>query len=75
LRNGCNSLVCGVRKMKPWYKSKTIVVNVVAAALVALEAVSGLLQPYLPVDLYTAVAVGLPVVNAMLRVITYEAVT
>jgi hypothetical protein len=58
--------------MKPWYRSKTIVVNAVAAGLVALEAVSGLLQPHLPVNFYTAVAIALPVINAMLRVITSE---
>jgi hypothetical protein len=59
---------------KPWYKSKTIMVNALAAGLVALEAVSGLLQPHLPVNFYTAVAVGLPVINAVLRVITSEGV-
>lgn len=58
--------------MKPWYRSKTILVNMAAAGLVALEAVSGLLQPHLPVNFYTAIAVALPVVNAMLRVITSE---
>jgi hypothetical protein len=60
--------------MKRWYQSKTIVVNVVAAGLVALEAVFGLLQPHLPVNFYTALAVGLPIINAMLRVITSEAI-
>lgn len=58
--------------MKPWYRSKTILVNVFAAGLVALEAVFGLLQPHMPVNFYTALAVALPVVNAMLRVITSE---
>lgn len=58
--------------MKPWYRSKTILVNMAAAGLVALEAVFGLLQPHLPVNFYTALAVALPVVNAMLRVITSE---
>ena len=58
--------------MKPWYLSKTIVFNAAAAALLALETVSGLLQPHLPVDFYTALAVALPIVNAVLRVITTE---
>jgi hypothetical protein len=49
-------------------------VNAAAAGLVALEAVSGLLQPHLPVNFYTAVAVGLPVINAILRVITTEGI-
>jgi len=60
--------------MKPWYKSKTILFNAFAAALVALEAVSGLLQPMLPVNVYTAVAVALAVVNAILRVITSQGI-
>jgi hypothetical protein len=58
--------------MKPWYQSKTIIINALVAALVAVEAVSGLLQPLLPVSIYTAVAVGLPIINAVLRVITSE---
>jgi hypothetical protein len=60
--------------MKPWYKSKTILFNALMAALVALEAVSGLLQPMIPVNVYTAVAVALPVVNAILRVITSQGI-
>ncbi len=58
---------------KPWWKSRTIRVNAVIAGLVALEAGTGLLQPILPVNFYTAVAVGLPVINAVLRVITTQA--
>lgn len=55
---------------KAWYKSKTLWVNAGVAALVALEAVTGFLQPYVGDAFYAAIAVGLPVVNAMLRVIT-----
>lgn len=55
---------------KPWYLSKTIILNAVAAGLVALEAGTGALQPHLPVNFYTALAVGLPILNAMLRVVT-----
>ena len=61
--------------MKPWYTSKTIIVNAIVAALVALEAGSGLLQAYLPANFYTLIAVGLPVVNAILRVITTTTLT
>jgi hypothetical protein len=61
--------------VKPWYQSKTIIVNVIVAALVALEAGTGLLQPYLPGNFYAIIAVGLPVINAMLRVITTTALT
>lgn len=55
---------------KVWWKSKTLWVNAIAAMLVALEAGTGVLQPMLPVNLYTVLAVGLPIVNALLRVIT-----
>ena len=55
---------------KVWWKSKTLWVNAAAAMLVALEAGTGVLQPMLPVNLYTVLAVGLPIVNALLRVIT-----
>ena len=61
--------------MKPWYQSKTIIVNAIVAALVALEAGTELLQPYLPGNFYAIIAVGLPVVNAILRVITTTALT
>ena len=59
---------------KAWGRSKTLQVNAIAAALVALEASSGLLQPLLPVNLYTAIAVALPVINAWLRVVTTQGV-
>lgn len=55
---------------KVWWKSKTLWVNAIVAMLVALEAGTGVLQPMLPVNLYTVLAVGLPIVNALLRVIT-----
>lgn len=60
---------------KPWWKSKTLILNAVAAGLVMLEASTGLLQPLLPVNLYTAFAVALPVLNAMLRVVTKQALS
>ena len=58
--------------MKRWYKSKTIWVNVGAAALMALEASTGLLKPYMADEFWVAMAVALPMINAMLRVITTE---
>jgi hypothetical protein len=60
---------------KQWWKSKTLQVNILAAALVALESGTGMLQPHLPVNFYTALAVGLPIVNSMLRVITTKGLT
>jgi len=60
--------------VKKWYKSKTIIVNALVAALATLEASTGLLEPYLPGGWYVMLAVGLPVVNVMLRVITTQGV-
>ena len=61
-------------EQKAWWKSKTLWVNAVAAMLVALEAGTGVLQTLLPVNLYTVLAVGLPIINALLRVITTSGV-
>lgn len=58
--------------MKPWWQSKTLWLNAIAAGLVALESGTGRLQPSLPVNFYTLLAVGLPVINAWLRVITTQ---
>lgn len=60
--------------MKAWYKSKTLWVNMIASALMALEAGTGLLKPYMADTFWVAMAVGLPVVNAVLRIITSQAV-
>lgn len=57
---------------KPWWRSRMIRLNVLAAGLVALEASTGVLQPYLPVDFYAAMSVILPILNAMLRVVTSQ---
>jgi hypothetical protein len=60
--------------MKPWYMSKTIWVNVIVAVLASLEATTGILKPYLPADSYALLAVGLPIVNIFLRIITSQAI-
>lgn len=58
--------------MKAWYQSKTLWVNAIVAALVALEAGTGLLQPFLPPHFYAIVAVVLPIINAVLRIVTTQ---
>ena len=58
--------------MKPWYFSKTLWINAIIAGLIALEAVSGTLQPHLPVNVYMVFSVALPIINAVLRVITTQ---
>lgn len=64
-----------VASCKPWWKSRVLWLNVLAAGLVALEETTGVLQPLLPVNFYAALAVGLPVANAMLRVVTSQVLT
>ncbi len=60
---------------KPLIQSKTVVINALAAALVALEANTGVLQPLLPVNVYALIAGLLPVVNTVLRVVTTTGVS
>lgn len=56
--------------MKPWYCSKTIVLNAIIAGLSAFEAGTHAMREYLPEQWWVMVAIGLPVINVMLRVIT-----
>lgn len=58
--------------MKKWYRSKTLWFNVLCSSLVALEGVTGLLQPYVGQSFYVVMCVVLPIGNAMLRVISTE---
>ncbi|ANQ83680.1 hypothetical protein dqs_0604 [Azoarcus olearius] len=59
---------------KCWWKSRTLQLNALAAALIAAEAAFGILQPMLPVNFYRAMAFVLPIANAVLRVMTTQAV-
>jgi NAD(P)H-hydrate repair Nnr-like enzyme with NAD(P)H-hydrate dehydratase domain len=58
--------------MKPWWKSKTLWVNAMVAALAAFEAGTGLLQPLLPANVYAVIAFLLPAINAVLRIVTTQ---
>lgn len=60
---------------KPWYLSRTLWLNVIAAGFLALEATFHLVQPLVPVNVYLVVAATLPVLNAMLRVVTSAQLT
>jgi hypothetical protein len=59
---------------KPWYQSKTIVINAAVLALGVAEQQLGLLEPVLPVPLWQVIAFALPVINTALRVITSQGV-
>lgn len=56
--------------MKKWYRSRTLWFNTLCSALVALEGVTGLLQPYTGQSFYAAMCVVLPIGNAVLRTIS-----
>jgi len=58
--------------MKAWWKSKTLWINIIVAVLASLEATTGLLQPFLPEHWYVVVAMGLPVINVVLRIVTTQ---
>jgi hypothetical protein len=60
---------------KPWYQSRILWLNTAAAGFIALEASFHLVQPLVPVNVYLAVATALPVLNAMLRVVTSTQLT
>lgn len=55
---------------KPWWQSKTLWLNLIAAVLIALEAQFSVLQPLLPGNVYAWFSVVLTMANAALRVIT-----
>jgi hypothetical protein len=61
--------------MKPWYLSKTLILNVLVAVLSMAESQLHFLQPMLPVNFYALVAFGLPVFNAFLRLVTNQALS
>lgn len=62
-----------VAPVKLWWQSKTLWLNILAAALIALETQFSLLQPFLPGNVYAWVAVVLTVANSMLRIVTTQA--
>ncbi|MEW6646524.1 MAG: hypothetical protein AB1450_04955 [Pseudomonadota bacterium] len=64
-----------MNESKPWWESKTVVINAVAAVLIALEAQWHLLQPYLPFNFWMGMSVALPIVNGVLRAVTSQPIT
>ncbi len=62
--------------MKRWIarivRSKTMLFNILVAALAALEPVFGLLQAFLPGNVFAWLTVALTVGNAVLRVVTTQ---
>ena len=55
---------------KAWWKSRTLWLNALVLLLATAEAQLGLLREVLPINLYALIAIGLPVLNMVLRVAT-----
>lgn len=60
---------------KQWWRSKTLWLNGVVAAVAAMEVSTGLLKPYVGEEGYVALMILLPAANAMLRFISTEKLT
>jgi hypothetical protein len=60
---------------KPWWQSKTLWFNAILAGLAALEANAGLIQPYLPGNVYGWGMMLLTCGNAVLRLVTSQGVS
>lgn len=55
---------------KAWWKSRTLWLNALVLLLATAESQLGVLREALPVNLYALIAIGLPVLNMLLRVVT-----
>jgi hypothetical protein len=55
---------------KPWWRSRTMWVNLLALALVVAEDKLQLLDGHLPGGVYAWLAFALPIVNLVLRAVT-----
>ena len=57
---------------KPWWHSRTLWLNALVLLAAAAETQLQVLQPLLPVNVYSLVAFGLPLLNVLLRVVTQQ---
>ena len=55
---------------KSFMMSKTIFINVIILILALMETQWGVLQPYLPGNVYAYFAFALPIINGVLRLVT-----
>lgn len=60
--------------MKKWWKSKTILFNLIVTVLAATEASFSLVQSFVPVNIYAALSFILTVGNVGLRFISTQTV-
>ena len=59
--------------MKAWWKSRTLWFNLIMAGLTTAEASTGMLQAVLPANAYGVLCFVLAVGNAMLRIVSSQA--
>ena len=72
---GCNKQITkGISLMKKWYKSKTILFNLLSMGLLGAEQSFSLLQPMLGESTYGVVLFIITMANIGLRTITTSAV-
>lgn len=57
---------------KAWWRSRTLWLNAFVLMAAAAETQLQVLQPLLPVNVYSLVAFGLPLLNVLLRVVTKQ---
>jgi len=62
-------------ELKPWWQSRTLWLNALVLILATAEAHLQVLQPMVDIDVYRLVAFGLPVLNAVLRLVTSQGLT
>jgi len=60
---------------KPWWRSKTMLFNMVAAALIAVEMNLPGLQSFIEPELYAYLLMGINIINVLLRAVTKSPVT
>lgn len=59
---------------KEWYKSRTLIFNVISVGLVALEANTSYLKDMFNINVYMIASVAIPMINFYLRTITTQAI-
>ncbi|HAF44679.1 MAG TPA: hypothetical protein DCK83_07005 [Gallionellaceae bacterium] len=62
--------VARVVELKPWYKSRTLWVNLLSAIGIVLEVKYEAIKPLVSPEIYQWLAILIPVANTALRVVT-----
>jgi len=67
---GLPNIIVARPQPKPWWRSRVLLLNAAVLMLAAAESQVNVLQPLLPVNVYSLIAFVLPVLNAGLRFVT-----